>query len=100
MQRVAKAVSLLMIFGSVTAPDASAADTWLTAERLLDVRSGRWIEQPGVLIREGRIISVAAKAANSAAPADAQVIALDGMSVIPGLIDMHVHLDVEPRYRG
>ena len=100
MQRVAKAVSLLMIFGSVTAPDASAADTWLTAERLLDVRSGRWIEQPGVLIREGRIISVAAKAANSAAPADAQVIALDGMSVIPGLIDMHVHLDFHPRYSG
>ncbi|MBK9494526.1 MAG: amidohydrolase family protein [Xanthomonadales bacterium] len=100
MQRVAKAVSLLMIFGSVTAPDASAADTWLTAERLLDVRSGRWIEQPGVLIREGRIISVAAKAANSAAPADAQVIALDGMSVIPGLIDMHVHLDFDPRYSG
>ena len=100
MQRVAKAVSLLMIFGSVTAPDASAEDTWLTAERLLDVRSGRWIEQPGVLIREGRIISVAAKAANSAAPADAQVIALDGMSVIPGLIDMHVHLDFDPRYSG
>jgi len=100
MQRVAKAVSLLMIFGSVTAPDASAADTWLTAERLLDVRSGRWIEQPGVLIREGRIISVAAKAADSAAPADAQVIALDGMSVIPGLIDMHVHLDFDPRYSG
>lgn len=100
MQRVAKAISLLMIFGSVAAPDASAADTWLTAERLLDVRSGRWIEQPGVLIRAGRIISVAAKAAGSAAPADAQVIALDGMSVIPGLIDMHVHLDFDPRYSG
>ena len=57
---------------------------------MLDVRSGRMVEQPQLVVRGGRIESVGR--AGDAAPADAKRIDLAGMTLLPGLIDMHVHL--------
>lgn len=72
----------------------------LTAERMLDVRSGRLITKPSILIRDGRIVEVAGNGASVNAPADAKRIDLPGMTLLPGLIDMHVHLDSDPLYGG
>ena len=72
----------------------------LSAERMLDVRSGRFVNKPSLLIRDGRIIEVASNGASVNAPADAKRIDLPGMTLLPGLIDMHVHLDSDPTYSG
>lgn len=50
-----------------------------------------------VLVEDGRIVAVEAGAA--AAPADCEVIYLPGTTILPGLIDTHVHLcgDDSPR---
>ena len=80
------------------APTDATADVVITAERMLDVRSGRMIERPQVLVRDGRIVEVAS--AGSAVPASAKRIDLSGMTLLPGLIDMHVHLDSDPSYGG
>lgn len=85
---------------------AHAADVVITADRLLDVRAGRMIDRPEILVRDGKIVSVKANAAPAPASATAAAgenatrIALPGMTLLPGLIDMHVHLDSDPTYGG
>ena len=70
----------------------------VTAARMLDVRSGKLIDNPQIVIREGRIVSVGR--AGDAVPAGAERIDLKGMTLLPGLIDMHVHIDSDPTYSG
>ncbi|HRP73202.1 MAG TPA: amidohydrolase family protein [Luteimonas sp.] len=71
----------------------------VTADRLLDVRSGRMVESPAVLVRDGRIVEVRSGSFVDA-PAGARRVDLPGMTLLPGLIDLHVHLDMEPSYGG
>jgi imidazolonepropionase-like amidohydrolase len=61
------------------------------------------VQNPEILVRDGRIVSVRpASATPSAAPSGeaGTRIALPGMTLVPGLIDMHVHLDSDPTYGG
>ena len=65
----------------------------LRAARLLDIENGRLI-QPGEILIEGRkIIAVGASVSH---PADAEVIDLGDRTLMPGLIDAHVHLFLHP----
>ena len=71
---------------------AHAAEvTVVRAARLLDVASGRYADHPQVIITDGRITAVGK--AGDAVPAGAEVVELPGATLLPGLIDMHVHLD-------
>jgi imidazolonepropionase-like amidohydrolase len=70
----------------------------LTAAQMLDVRSGKLIDNPQIVVREGRIVSVGR--AGDAVPAGAERIDLKDMTLLPGLIDMHVHIDSDPTYSG
>ena len=83
---------------AAAAPDSATQDVVVTAARLFDARSGRTIERPQVLVRDGHIVSVGH--AGDAAPVGARRIDLAGMTLLPGLIDMHVHLDSDPTYGG
>jgi len=75
----------------VAASPASAA-TVVTADRYLDVASGRMIEYPAIFIGDnGRITSVA-DARTVKWGADVKHIDMSGRTLVPGLIDMHVHL--------
>ncbi len=79
---------------------AQAAETKVvTAARLLDVASGRYVENPVVLVVGGRITAVG-KAGEIAIPQGAETVDLPGATLLPGLIDMHVHLDASPVYGG
>jgi imidazolonepropionase-like amidohydrolase len=68
---------------------------------MVDVLTGKLIEEPVVVITDGRIASVVGRgAARPVIPANARRIDLPGRTILPGLIDMHVHLDSNPRYGG
>lgn len=83
---------------SLVDANAQAGEVVITAQRLLDVRTGRMIANPQVRVRDGRIVEVAR---SGAAIADgARRIDLPGMTLMPGLIDMHVHLDADPTFGG
>jgi len=77
---------------------AEAKTVAVTADRLLDVSTGRYVERPMVVITDGRITSVGR--AGDAAPAGAERVDLPGVTLLPGLIDMHVHLSSSPLYGG
>jgi len=76
---------------------AAAEPVYVSADRALDVETGRYIANPVIVIDDGRIVSVEV---GGAIPADAERIDLTGMTLLPGLIDMHVHLDGRPEYGG
>jgi imidazolonepropionase-like amidohydrolase len=70
----------------------AAAATVVTADRMLDVETGRYIDHPAILIGDdGRIQSIGSLAALQV-PAGTKHIDLPGKTLLPGLIDMHVHL--------
>jgi imidazolonepropionase-like amidohydrolase len=78
---------------------AAAADTVVvTADRMIDVIAGRVVEHPQITITDGRISSVGTQ--DHAVPAGARRVDLPGMTLLPGLIDMHTHITSDPRYGG
>ncbi|MHC9420434.1 Xaa-Pro dipeptidase [Sphingomonas citri] len=75
-----------------TAP-ASAESVVVTAARMLDVDKGAIVSDPVIVVTDGRIAAVAAGGASRPAiPADARRVDLGDVTLVPGLIDMHVHL--------
>ena len=84
---------------SLVIQNAAIADTVIvTADRMIDVIGGRVVDHPQVTITDGRISAVGN--ANAAAPAGARQVNLTGMTLLPGLIDMHTHITGDPRYSG
>jgi len=92
-------LALLLLLALATGA-ATAAETIVSAARLFDARTGTLKAQPQVLVRNGRIVEVATGGKQVSATIDAQRIDLAGMTLLPGLIDMHVHLDSDPTYGG
>ncbi|WP_324827989.1 metal-dependent hydrolase family protein [Qipengyuania zhejiangensis] len=92
-----KSLPVAVTFALFAAQPLSAETVAVTADRLLDVEAGRYIEKPVVVIVDGRITGVLP---NGAAPEGSRVIDLAGHTLLPGLIDMHVHLDGRPEYGG
>jgi len=65
----------------------------LRTARVLDVRTGRYIETAGILIEDGRIKEVGRAADLDAGASKATTILdLRSVTVLPGLIDCHTHL--------
>ncbi|MEV0270032.1 amidohydrolase family protein [Hamadaea sp. NPDC050747] len=61
----------------------------LRAARLFDGESSALVEQPVVLVDQGQIV---AAAAGLEPPADAEVVDLGDATLVPGLVDAHIHL--------
>ncbi|HEX8481920.1 MAG TPA: amidohydrolase family protein [Allosphingosinicella sp.] len=95
-----KLILACLLLASAASP-AGAQSVVVTAGRMVDVLSGKVIEEPVVVITDGRIASVVGRGgARPIIPAGAKRIDLPGKTLLPGLIDMHVHLDSNPRYGG
>ncbi len=77
---------------------AQATTVAVTAERMIDVATGARVEKPQVLITDGRITRVGRQ--GDAVPEGAERVDLPGVTLVPGLIDMHVHITSSPLYGG
>lgn len=97
MRRVATIITFAISL--CAAGVAQAKTVAVTAARLLDVATGKYVEQPVVVITDGRITAVGPMA-QVIIPAGAERVDLPGQTLLPGLIDMHVHLDSNPKYGG
>ncbi len=75
-----------------TAPEPPKA-TVLRAARLLEVDTGRIVQPGEILIRGDRIVEAGSKVQR---PAGAEVIDLGDRTLMPGLIDAHIHLFLHP----
>lgn len=64
----------------------------LLSDHLFDGSGGPVMERPAVTIRGDRIIAVEQRGHQWRAPESAEVISFDGSTLLPGLIDSHVHL--------
>jgi imidazolonepropionase-like amidohydrolase len=83
---------------SVAVLPAHADTVVVTADRMLDVVSGKVVDHPQITVTDGRITAIGAQ--GTAVPAGARRVNLTGMTLLPGLIDLHVHLTSDPHYSG
>jgi len=84
-----------VVLGSTT---ALAKTVVVTADKLVDVASGKELDKPLVIIVDGRITQVGKQ--GDAIPAGATRVDLPGVTLLPGLIDMHTHLTSSPLFAG
>lgn len=98
------------VAGLLLVPCAAAADSAdgkeegtrvraVLADRLVDVTSGTMKRDQVILIRSERIVAVGSKA-EVHIPPEAEKIDLGAATVLPGLIDAHVHLTSSHKYHG
>ena len=87
---MALACGLVLLGSGCTEPDAPA-ELLITAERVLD-GSGEPVVPPRVHVRGDRIVAVGAEVD---APAGVERIDLADATLMPGLIDAHVHITYE-----
>ena len=83
---VIRTIAVLVL---VNAGVLGAQVTAIKAGKFVDADAGTVLSDQVILIKDGKITAVGAKLA---IPADAKVIDLSQMTVMPGLLDMHSHL--------
>jgi imidazolonepropionase-like amidohydrolase len=83
------------IFGTAALLAATSAQavTVVTADRMLEVTSGRYVDNPAFLVGDDGKIQQIGNIASMQLPAGTRHIDLPGETLLPGLIDMHVHLN-------
>jgi imidazolonepropionase-like amidohydrolase len=89
MNRLAALLAVSLI--ALAAP-AAAEKVVVTADRYLDVQTGKYVEHPAIFIGDDGRISSIADARTVRWGADVRQINLAGKTLLPGLIDMHTHL--------
>lgn len=87
-----------LLLGCVLAAPACAGTVVVTAGHMVDVVAGRTVDAPQVTITDGRITAVGHR--GDAVPEGARRIDLGDRTLLPGLIDMHVHLTADPTLSG
>jgi imidazolonepropionase-like amidohydrolase len=91
------ALLTVMSFATTWAAEAPAAGTThptvLHAAHLLEIDTGRLVTPGEVLVEGERIVAAGSSVPR---PSGAQVIDLGGSTLMPGLIDAHVHLFLHP----
>ena len=89
------ALLLLVMYSTAIAQDeprySHTGSTMITGVRIIDGLGGEPKENQDIVLSDGKIASIGPAGAQDA-PKDALVIDGKGMTTMPGLIDMHVHL--------
>jgi len=84
---------LLLAATAVSLAVPASAATIVTADRMLDVKTGRYVDNPAILVGDDGRIQQIGSLASMTVPAGTKQIDLAGETLLPGLIDMHVHLN-------
>ncbi|WP_439100805.1 Xaa-Pro dipeptidase [Congregibacter sp.] len=84
-------LSSLLACGALSV-QAQAEQLLLSADHMVDTVSGKLIADPAVLITDGVIEAVGTRG-KMTAPDGATEVYLEGKTLLPGFMDMHVHLD-------
>jgi imidazolonepropionase-like amidohydrolase len=94
--------ALLLILGALTvhsshaqqnSQQSSAHPIVLHAARYLDIKGGRIVKPAEILVQGERIVEVGTSVKH---PSGAEVIDLGDRTLLPGLIDAHIHLFLHP----
>ena len=89
-----------ILVASLALPVAAHADTYVTADRYLDVESGDYVDAPVIRVGDdGRIVSIETGTMPVLGEGDRQI-DYAGMTLLPGFIDMHVHFSSPADIRG
>ena len=84
---------VLAIAFAMSANSANAQNTVITGARMLDVLTGKLVENPAIFVDDNGRITNIADARTVKWGSDVTHIDLGDRTLLPGLIDMHVHLD-------
>jgi imidazolonepropionase-like amidohydrolase len=98
LNRLAATAAAIAVALALATP-ALADTVVVTAARMVDVERGRYVDNPVIVITDGRITGVGT-AVPVDLPTDARRLDLPGLTLLPGLIDMHVHLAGTPYVSG
>lgn len=79
------------LIAAMCSVSAFAQDTLINADALVDVKSGKLVKDVSVLISNNEIIKVG-KQGKVMVPQGTEVLDLKGKTLLPGFMDMHVHL--------
>jgi imidazolonepropionase-like amidohydrolase len=88
---------LVFVFGLSNGQDVKEPDLVITGARLIDGTGSPPVKDAVIVIRQGKFVSVGIKGEFSV-PKNAEVIGVKGKTVIPGLIDAHVHFMYPPTH--
>ncbi len=88
--------TLLMLMGQIIAQQAPKSVV-IHAGHVLDVKTGKLLSDQAVVIEDGKIVSVG-DSARTKSPANALRLELPNATVLPGLIDAHTHLTMDPTF--
>jgi imidazolonepropionase-like amidohydrolase len=92
----ALAVALLALAMSLAAQQ-SPRHVAVHAGHVLDVKTGKLLSDQVLVIEDGRIVSTGSSA-EAKAPSDAVRIDLPNATLLPGLVDAHTHLTMDPKF--
>jgi imidazolonepropionase-like amidohydrolase len=67
------------------------------AGHVLDVKSGKMLADQTVVVEDGKVVSIGS-ASDAKTSADAIRIDLPNATILPGLIDAHTHLTMDPQF--
>jgi imidazolonepropionase-like amidohydrolase len=93
-------LALLFAASAVTLsaqPAPTPTRTLVRAGHLLDVRTGKLLDSQTLVVMGNTIQSIAPSAQLPAQPGDT-VVDLGGLTVLPGLIDVHIHLTMDTNF--
>ena len=76
-----------------------AQTTYLIADQMIDVIEEKAIDNPVIGIEDGLIVSIGTES-DTEIPLNAEVLDLKGYTLLPGMIDMHVHLNSDAEVHG
>jgi imidazolonepropionase-like amidohydrolase len=90
-------VAVVLLFLNTQGVAQTSRHVVVHAGHLLDVKTGKLLADQTLVIEDEKIISSGA-AAEAKIPANAVRIELPNATVLPGLIDAHTHLTMDPKF--
>ncbi|HEY2232213.1 MAG TPA: amidohydrolase family protein, partial [Candidatus Angelobacter sp.] len=85
-------------FAQQPTPSAQLQHAVIHAGHMLDVKTGKMLDNVTVIIDGDKITSVSSGSGSQSDQASGHVINLPNATLLPGLIDAHTHLTFDPNF--